>query len=347
MSAESIEWLNTYTLQSRRAWHTSDQLQKLTNTVYDGPIPVADVHSRLFSWEPAEGSVDTTATVLSADGVETFTLNDPNRKTICRPPRALGPNDAGAILGVFKSGYQPHSYEKWLLNNVATILDDDLGIFSAGLLRGGAQAWVQVSVPDSFATPEGVEFRPNLLAVTSFDGSLSTTYKGTTTNTVCDNTMGVALGEAGRAYKVKHSRYSDLKIMEAREALALVHTIADDFAAEVAALCNTTVTDSQWDQFLASLAPTKDENGKDKTGRSFTMATNKQAALRGLWSHDTRVTPWKNTAWGVVQAVNTYTHHVQSVRGSDRDERNMALAVSGGFDKLDTSTLESLTAVLP
>ena len=347
MSAESIEWLNTYTLQSRRAWHTSDQLQKLTNTVYDGPIPVEDVHRRLFAWEPLEASITANAALLSADGVTPVSITDSDRKAILRPPGALSDSDPGAILGVFKSGYQPHPYDEWLLNNVATILDDDLSIFSAGLLRGGAQAWVQVSVPNTITTPEGVEFRPNLLAVTSFDGSLATGYKRTVRNAVCDNTMAAALGEVGQHYRIKHSRYSHLKIVEARAALEMVHTIADDFAAEVAALCNTTVTDSQWDQFLASLAPTKDENGKDKTGRSFTMATNKQAALRGLWNHDTRVTPWKNTAWGVVQAVNTYTHHVQSVRGSDRDERNMALAVSGGFDKLDTSTLESLTAVLP
>ena len=49
---------------------------------------------------------------------------------------------------------------------MANILDDDLSISSAGLLRGGAVAWVEVSVPESITTPEGVVFRPNLLATT-------------------------------------------------------------------------------------------------------------------------------------------------------------------------------------
>ena len=43
-------------------------------------------------------------------------------------------------------------------------------------------------MPDTIATPDGVTFRPNLLATTSFDGSIATTYKRTVTITVCDNT---------------------------------------------------------------------------------------------------------------------------------------------------------------
>jgi hypothetical protein len=41
-----------------------------------------------------------------------------------------------------------------------------------------------------------------------------------------------------------------MRIAEAREALAVVHTIAEDFAAEVKQLCETTVTDKEWSRFL-------------------------------------------------------------------------------------------------
>ena len=52
---------------------------------------------------------------------------------------------------------------------------------------------------------------------------------------VCDNTREAALAEQGQTYKVKHSRHSHAQLAPAREALAMVHTLADDFAAEVAA----------------------------------------------------------------------------------------------------------------
>jgi phage/plasmid-like protein (TIGR03299 family) len=343
MSRETIEWLNTYTLQSTRAWHTDAAIQAAMAmpTVYDGPIPVQDVKDRLFGWAPAEAPV--TATVMDADGVTTIT--DTERKAIVRMPGALGPDDTGAILGVFKSGYRVHDYGAWLVDNVATILDDDLSIYSAGMLRGGAQAWVQVSVPDTIVTPEGVRFLPNLLAVTSLDGSLATTYKRTVTNTVCDNTMGMALREKGDTFKVKHSSRSLGALVKARDALALVHSIADDFAAEVSALCSVTVTDAQWSAFLDSLAPLKDDHGQDKSGRGLTMAQNKREEMNRLWFHDDRVTPWQGTAYGVVQAVNTHTHHVQSVRGMDRAQRNQTLAVTGEFDKLDSATAETILAI--
>jgi hypothetical protein len=105
-------------------------------------------------------------------------------------------------MGIFTTGYAMHQYREWLLNTVASILDDDLSISSAGLLRDGAIAWVEVSVPESITTPEGVTFRPNLLATTSFDGSISTTFKRTVTDTVCDNTRELALSEKGQQYKV-------------------------------------------------------------------------------------------------------------------------------------------------
>jgi Domain of unknown function (DUF932) len=68
------------------------------------------------------------------------------------------------------------------------MLDAELGISSAGLLKDGAIAWVEIGMPDSITTPERVTFRPNVLAATSSDGSIATTFERTITDTVCDNT---------------------------------------------------------------------------------------------------------------------------------------------------------------
>lgn len=341
MSQENLEWLNKYTLQSRAVWHTDENLQKICNTIYDGAIPVQDVLTRLFAWKAVEGDITSTGTTMNEGGVHTFTITDPDRKAMLRPPGALGPDDLGAIMGVFKSGYQGHDYEDWLVHNVATILDDELGIYSAGLLKGGAQAWVQVSVPETITTPEGVIFRPNLLAVTSFDGSMATTYKRTAQDTVCDNTRDVALRSEGEQFKLKHSKNSGMKIMAARDALNMIHTLADDFAAQVAELTSIKVSDGDWAKFLDSLVPIPDEKG-----RSQTMAENKQADLMQMWNADPRVAPWKGSAWGALQAVNTHAHWNQTVRGKSREERNQEFAITGQWGKLDGSTLETLMGVL-
>jgi hypothetical protein len=108
--------------------------------------PRDPVRRRLFHWSPVEPDVH--AVTIDDTGVETYT--DDTRKAIVRP-------DTGAILGIFRTGYKVHDYDQWLINNVEGILDADLHIGSAGLLREGAVAWVQVEMADTLnaAGPQG------------------------------------------------------------------------------------------------------------------------------------------------------------------------------------------------
>ncbi|WP_208868381.1 DUF932 domain-containing protein [Microbispora triticiradicis] len=153
--------------------------------------------------------------------------------------------------------------------------------------------------------------------------------------------MAAGLAERGQQVKIKHSRHSKFRLAEAREALHIVYALADEFSTAVRELCRVEVTERQWHAFLDAHAPMPRERG-----RSRTMAESKRDALAKLWNHDLRVAPWRGTAWGVVQAVNTFTHHEQNVRGVERAERNMLRAVTGGIDDLDRGTLCTLAAVL-
>lgn len=171
-----------------------------------------------------------------------------------------------------------------------------------------------------------------------FEGSLSTTFKRAVINVVCHNTMAAGLAEHGQQVKIKDSRYSKLCLAEARQALNIVCEIADDFAAEVARLCRTDVSSAEWAAFLDVHPPIPAESVR-------TMAETKRDTLTRLWNHDVRVAPWRGTAWGVLQAVNTYTHHEQTVRGTGRVERNVLRTVTGGVDELDHTTVRVLTAV--
>jgi phage/plasmid-like protein (TIGR03299 family) len=333
MSKETLEWLNQNTLigftaKRGTAWHYHRGLQGSESNHYTGPIPVQDVHRRLFAWEAVPSQVYVTNPL-------TGHLEQDEEKV------AFSRSDTGRVLGYFGPGYEPHPYAEWLLQKVAMMLDGELAIGSAGLLRGGAVAWVSVEVPENVVTPEGVAFRPHLLAATSFDGSLATTYKRAITNVVCDNTMSAALGEAGQAIKVKHSRRSALKLLEARDALNLVYQVADAFTEEVARLCRVTVTDRQWQKFLDAHAALPEQPGRGRT-----LAENKRETLSRLWTGDERVAPWHGTAYGVLQAVNTYAHHEQTVRGTTRPERNALRAVTGDIDDLDRATVSTLTTVL-
>jgi phage/plasmid-like protein (TIGR03299 family) len=351
MSKETLEHLNTNTLIGNTdyrgtAWHYRAELQGAETNHYAGPIPVQDVQRRLFHWEAVSRpvAVDLPADLASMDHLNEFDVPAkwvtlPDKQAICR-------SDNDHVMGIFSEAYTMHQYDEWLLTTVANVLDDDLSISSAGLLRQGAVAWVEVSVPESIKTPEGVEFRPNLLATTSFDGSIATTFKRTVTDVVCDNTREAALGETGQVFKVRHSRNSQLQLAPARQALEMVHSIAEDFAQEITRLCQTTVRQDQWAKFLDDYVTRHDVRGIPLKGRALTMADNKRDALQRLYSHDHRVAPWAGTAHGVLAAVNTYEHHESVVRGTARPERNMLRTVTGGFARLDRDTFRALEAVL-
>lgn len=336
MSKETSNWLNTMTLigqvgQRGKAWHYRAEEQGTETNHYDGFIPLDDVTRRLFNFKVVERPI--------------YMKNSEGDFIELLDRKLMVTDDDDTVLGMFKESYAGHDYEEWLLTNVGHILGDDINITSAGLLRNRAQAWVEVSVPDTVTTPEGVAFRPNLLAYTSFDGSLATGYKKTWQMTVCDNTMFAAIASKGEIFKARHSRNSGMKLQKAKDALAIVQVASDEFAAEVKRLCEITVSDKQWKEVVDQIVPIP--TGEKESKRGVTVAETKRDKLQTLWDHDSRVCQWANTGFGVLQAFNTYHHHMSTVKGDvHRGTRNMDDALSGRTAKGDQLVLEALDLVL-
>lgn len=351
MSQETAQWLNNnvligFTQKRGTAWHYRASEQGTEPNHYPLAIPVADVQRRLFHWHAVEARTFYEFTPETPEPGQISLFNPDGSMTNVRrsEKKTIIRSDTGAELGAFKEGYKPHQYDEWLLGNVASILDDDLSVSSAGLLKGGGVAWVEVSVPDTITTPEGVAFRPNLVAATSFNGSLATTFKPTIQATVCDNTLSVALAEKGSpTVKVRHSRNSLDKIGSVREALGIVYSTADDFSAQVAELCKTKITEAQFEFLVDSIAPLP-KQGDAKTTRAITLAENKRDELYRLWSNDERCNQWRNSAFGAWQVLNTYGHHSLNVRGMSRPERNMLNAINGKTEASDVQALELILA---
>jgi phage/plasmid-like protein (TIGR03299 family) len=328
MSRETLEWLNTNTLigftdKRGTAWHYREG----ADNHFPGAVPVETVRERLFSWHAVQ--------VPERWEYNGRTYESDRDAVVIR-------SDTGAKLGTFRRGYQPHQYDEWLIKNVASILDADLAIGSAGLLSGGGKAWVSVEVPDTVQGPGGVDFRPNLLATTSFDGSLSTTYKPVFTMVVCDNTLTMAMSEVGQTFKVKHSKRSLGKLTDAREALGIVHTMTDTFTDAVDTLLAVKVSDHAWERIVDSITPLP---APDAEKRAITMAENKRDKLWEFWTEDDRVAPWRGTGMGAWQAFNTYAHHESIVRNAVRPERNMRNAVDGTTEKADREVLSVIMAL--
>lgn len=348
MSRETIEVLNQnqligFTAKRGRAWHYRADAQGAEPNHYEDAIPVEDVLRRLFHWTAEESPVQfTVPEKITMDGVTPAqVVTDESRKAIWR-------SDTHAPLGVFMAGYERHQFQNTLVENVAGILGEGLGIGSAGLLEGGAIGYVQVELPDTVTFADGTEYRPFLLAMSSHNGKRATGYQLAVQRVVCDNTLNIAAAERGGRFRIKHTRYSSLKIKDAREALGIITTAADTFATEVEEFLSIKVDDKQWGDFLEKLTPI----APDASKRSRTMAENKRGELNRLYRWDERVAPWKGTGWGVYQAVNTYDQHIAIARGlgdgnqaQARFDRSLMALSGGDLDKQVTTVRELLTAV--
>jgi phage/plasmid-like protein (TIGR03299 family) len=346
MSAETLEWLNTQVLVGNtelrkgndiswltadgKAWHYDETLQGAESTHYPYAIPVEDVQRRLFNWTAEESEL------FIFDGADYIAV--PDRK-------AITTSDTHEVLGVFKGGYEPHQYSKWLIDNIAILLGQQVGIASAAQLRNRGQAFVQVEVPENVTTPEGIKFRPNIGAATSFDGTLATTYKKGVSVWVCDNSLAAGLAEDGEVFRTKHTRHSQLLLKNARDALNIITQIADEFAETIAQLAATEVTLAEWAAFLDELVPVPEDPQTRGEKSAQSRAEKKRDELQSLYLHDERVSPWAGTALGVVQATNTWGQHFQTVKNVSRGERNFSNIVNGAIFDDDAATLATLAKV--
>lgn len=349
MSQETLAWLNTEVLigqttnthqtarnKDGKAWHFRPELQVGKGNHYEGFIPLEDVRAHFDRWHIVVGEL--TATALTPDGVLTSAV--PRLQALMR-------SDTGAVLGTPTTSYGIHPFTETIVDKLANVVDDErLGVVSAGFLKGGAQGWMQVESPEICTGPGGFEYRPYLTAYSSYDSSRPTDFISGADAVVCDNTLGIAANRAQRRLRVKHTRHSleRVHLTDIREALGLVNGIASDLDEELEALLSEQVSNDRFgkwaDLFSGAAAAQALPDGRGKT-----LAFNKRDALWDLWQKDERVTPWKNTALGVVQAGNTWTHWLQTVKGVSRDERNMDRRLSGDFTKVDEQILATLAAV--
>lgn len=344
MSRETMQWLNENTLigfteKRGRAWH----YRQGSDNHYVGGIPVEDVRKRLFDWEAVEQPILTPGALGHPDFTDPGLPEVPDGYHYVHGHKAWVHPKTGEVLGVHKKTRTIHQYGEWLLDTTAQVLDDDLQIGSAGLLQGGRVAWVQVEVPDTIETPEGVRFRPFILARSSMDGSVATTFSRSVTNTVCDNTMAIASREhGGQRIVFRASGNSDIKLGEAREALGIVYTAADDFAAQVAELTATRFSPQQFESLLDLEIPAHEEPDTKAKVAAWQRREQKRDFVRDLYCFDARVAPWTGTAFGAWQAFNTFDQHERKIRSDNRVERNQLQLVRGQQDRADVQVLEKI-----
>lgn len=347
MSKETLEWLRSnirvgYTDKDGPAWWRASGEYLTDGTHFPGAVPEAEVRKILD------------VPFVSAKVFAQYEDSDGNRQVVADPDRqAILTPDTGDILGIFKNGYQVHGYQKWTADQIAAILDQgngELGVKSVGLLRKRGVAFLQAQLEGTGMEVGGYKFAPYILAATSVDGTLASTYATGITAAVCDNTLAGALSSALTKLKVRHSRNSAGKMAEVRSQLGLVYQAADEFAESAAALQDIPVSEADFKAWLDEMnGPVPTPDPKSRTGGAkYTNAVKLRDTMETMWANDPKVKPWAGTAFGILQLDNTYRTWTRNVSGAPggRLERNMLNMVAGKTAAEDSSALDKLAVVL-
>lgn len=322
----AIEWLNEnvlvgFTEERGHAWHHKAG----ADNHYPHAIPVEQVEHRLFNFEPVKVQTVYAHGDTMAPTGEFIYVNDQTSEKICATTET----------------HKVHGYKEWLIDNVSQLIGEDVQIGSAGLLQNRKIAWVQVEATESMFA-EGVAFRSTILATTSLDNSVASTYKPVNTIVVCDNTRDAAISEDFPSYRVKHTKNSSFNAEVGRKLVGIqLQHQAEAFSKEISGLLSQSVTDRQLGKFLDQINPIPENEGRGKT-----MAENRLETLMGMWTSDPRVSIWKNTAWGVAQLWNTYKTHETSFKGGNRVETNMMNLLQGKTFDSDRKAMDILQRVL-
>lgn len=353
MSSETLDYLRKnvkigYTTEDGPAWWRDPENHLSDGSHFDGPVP-ADVARELLSIQLVEGTLNPVFSFTDADGTVTKNVASADgKKAIIR----VYPDGEGELLNVRSDGYQIHGYEEWIMNAIADTLEtapEDLGIKSCGLLRRGAQAWMQVRLTEDYSVG-GYGYVPFIGVATSADSSLATTPFAGIDAAVCDNTLSLAMANAAAKTKIRHTSKSGGKGKIIRDALGLIRETRVAFEEGAERLMDIPVSEAEWAAWLdmAAPLPEKKDTKNGTGGRGYTLASTKRGTLSDLYFTDPKCAPWKGTAFGVIQTDNTWRTWDRTVQAAEggRMERNYINMVNGTTEKEDTDTLKALGTVL-
>lgn len=185
---------------------------------------------------------------------------------------------------------------------------------TAGSLFEGKVIWALARMGDDMLVKDD-KIAPFIMLSTSYDMTTPTIAKLVATRVVCNNTIQLAMNEAGkRQIRIPHS--TDFKAEEVRAGLEISLDAFDAFKQQALALSNRKFEMADMDKFLLKLLqPAKGEIDSDIIRKSKGYKSILDLFTTQLGAEQDAS---KSTAWGALNAVTQFIDHVQGRNQSSR-----------------------------
>lgn len=187
---------------------------------------------------------------------------------------------------------------------------------TAGVLKGGRKLWALARTGQSGVLAGRDETHAYVLLATACDGTLATTAQFTSIRVVCNNTLAVALDNAGAAtVKVKHNTTFDAQ--QVKRQLGISVSSWDDFMYRLKTLSKRPVTDAEVKTYLQSVftEPASTAHTGVPKVRERSMA--KVLDLYNGEGRGANLASSAGTAYGLLNAVTEFVDHQRRAKSVD------------------------------
>lgn len=238
-------------------------------------------------------------------------------------------SDTSAVLGVVGNWYKPFQNVE-AFDFMDSIVGEKLAMFeTAGALKGGRRVWMMARLPREIRAAGDDVINPYVLVTNSHDGTSGLRIIPTSVRVVCQNTLNLALRQAGNAegLTIVHTASLEARVADARRKLGVIVKRFDKYEEEVHALVRRKMTTQQLGEFFAGLVADRAEKQQRKLIERFSENLhNPRNEMRGI----------EQTAWAAYNAVSEWADHEIAVRGETEMDKLDARCNSIWFGTANT-----------
>lgn len=267
--------------------------------------------------------------------VPPFRTAIPDRKALVR-------GDTGEYLAVVGRSYEVVQFAQIARTLVEAAGDVKAVFTTAGTLGPvGIRGWLLGELPDPIRVRgDASPIRKYVLGTTGHDGVTAVVIKNVATRVVCQNTLGVALGERGGAsWRIQHTANAKVRLEEAGKAFRRVaesYTLLGELANVLAI---TPFTEKQMTATVDRLLPVP------KDDRDHNRLEAERGKVLRLFETAVGIERLRGTAWAALQGWTEYADHHRIVRDTARDDPRRARLASVWMGRAASLKEAALTAI--
>ncbi len=238
------------------------------------------------------------------------------------------------LLGVHGEGYNPIQNEE-SFEFCETLLQEGATYETAGSLFGGKRIFITANLRSIDILGDSVN--EYLVLANSHDGSMPMTGMITPIRVVCNNTLRMAVSEATRIVKIRHTKNAVDRIDLARQILGLAHKYTDKIRENAEKMFTIEFNGNKLDNFIDKVFGYDEGDEKTSSRKKNQIDSQRDQFVTCLQAPD--LENFGGTAWGVFQALSDFDSHRPVPRDSQNSkDRNFLRIIDGNNDWLEQKT---------